>query len=102
MPFQTNCLSEVVFEQAIADAEALDAFYRREGKVVGPLHGLPVSLKDQFRVRDTDTSLGYVAWLGRKETAESESWLVKELRKLGAVIYAKTNVPTSLMVRFCM
>lgn len=80
------------------DAEALDAYYRREGKVVGPLHGLPVSLKDQFRVRGTETSLGYVAWLGKKETDETESWLVKQLRKLGAVVFAKTNVPTSLMV----
>ncbi|KAH6614362.1 amidase signature domain-containing protein [Chaetomium sp. MPI-SDFR-AT-0129] len=93
----TNCLSEVNFTPALADAEALDAAYDREGKVVGPLHGLPVSLKDQFRVRDTETSVGYVGWLGKKETAESESWIVQQLRKLGAIVFVKTNVPTSLM-----
>ncbi|KAK4244361.1 amidase signature domain-containing protein [Corynascus novoguineensis] len=93
----TNCLSEVVFNQAIADAEALDAAYERDGKVVGPLHGLPVSLKDQFRVQGTDTSLGYVGWLGKKETADSESWVVQQLRRLGAIIFAKTNVPPGLM-----
>lgn len=95
---QTNCLSEVIFTQALADAEALDTAYKREGKVVGPLHGLPVSLKDQFRVRDTETSLGYVGWLGKKETAESESWVVQRLRELGAIVFVKTNVPSSLMV----
>ncbi|KAK4141485.1 amidase signature domain-containing protein [Dichotomopilus funicola] len=93
----TNCLSEVNFTPALSDAEALDAAYDREGKVVGPLHGLPVSLKDQFRVRDTETSVGYVGWLGKKETTESESWIVQQLRKLGAIVFVKTNVPTSLM-----
>lgn len=90
-----------MFDQAIADAEALDEAFRSSGnKVIGPLHGLPVSLKDQFRVRDTNTSLGYVAWLGKdKETPQSESWIVQKLRSLGAVVYVKTNVPTSLMVR---
>ncbi len=88
----------MIFPQALADAEALDEFYQREGKTVGPLHGLPISLKDQFRVRGTETSLGYISWLGTKETDESESWIVKQLRKLGAIVYAKTNVPTSLMV----
>lgn len=79
----------------------LDAAFEKEGKVVGPLHGLPISLKDQFRVRGTDTTLGYVGWLGKKDTTESESWIVKQLRKLGAIVYVKTNVPTSLMVMKC-
>ena len=57
-----------------------------------------MSLKDQFRVRDTETSLGYVGWLGKKETANSESWVVQQLRKLGAIVFVKTNVPSSLMV----
>ncbi|OAA54531.1 Amidase [Niveomyces insectorum RCEF 264] len=94
----TNCLSEVIFTQALADAKALDVAFQRNGRrTVGPLHGLPISLKDQYRVRDTETSLGYVGWLGRKETPETESWIVQELRRQGAVVFAKTNVPTSLM-----
>ncbi|KAB2573462.1 Acetamidase [Lasiodiplodia theobromae] len=93
----TNCLSEVLFSDALAQAEALDAHYRTHGKPVGPLHGLPISLKDQFRVKGAETSVGFIAWLGNVETEETESWLVKQLRALGAVIYCKTNVPTSLM-----
>jgi amidase len=71
---------------------------------VGPLHGLPVSLKDQFHVKGVETTMGYVGWIGtfqgkkhdprfRKE----ESELVRELRNLGAVLYCKTSVPATLM-----
>ena len=87
-----------MFDAAISQARALDRHMDEHGTPVGPLHGLPISLKDQFRVQGVSTSVGYVAWLGTKETAASESWLVKKLREAGAVIYVKTNVPSSLMV----
>ncbi|CAK1357398.1 Acetamidase [Cercospora beticola] len=93
----TNCLSEVLFADAKQRALELDEHYAKTGKTVGPLHGLPISLKDQFRIEGVDTSLGYVSWLGKPETQETESQLVSDLRKLGAVFYCKTNVPTSLM-----
>ncbi|OJJ05975.1 hypothetical protein ASPVEDRAFT_139371 [Aspergillus versicolor CBS 583.65] len=92
-----NCLSEVLFSQALARAQELDEYLRVNGKPVGPLHGLPISLKDQFRVKDAETSVGYVAWLGKVETEETESWVVKALKDMGAIVFAKTNVPTSLM-----
>jgi amidase len=88
----------VLFEDALAQARRLDEYFQQHKKPVGPLHGVPVSLKDVFRVAGAETTLGYVSWLGHKETMESESWIVKRLRDLGAVIYVKTNVPTSLMV----
>ncbi|GIZ42592.1 hypothetical protein CKM354_000585300 [Cercospora kikuchii] len=93
----TNCLSEVLFADAKQRALELDEHYAKTGKTVGPLHGLPISLKDQFRIEGVDTSLGYVSWLGKPETQATESQLVSDLRKLGAVFYCKTNVPTSLM-----
>ena len=94
----TNCLTDILPDTAIQRAKELDEYYQKHGKTVGPLHGLPISLKDQFRVQGTETSLGYVDWLGKSETEESESWVVKRLREMGAIVYAKTNVPTSLMV----
>lgn len=97
---QVNCISEVLFSQALTRAAELDDYLRAHGKPIGPLHGLPISLKDQFRVKDAETSLGYVAWLGKKETDETESFLMKRLKELGAIVYVKTNVPTSLMVGF--
>ena len=84
------------FDIALERAKELDAYYVQYGKTVGPLHGLPVSLKDQFRVKGVETSMGYVAWLGEKATRESV--LVEALRAAGAVFYVKTNVPMALMV----
>jgi amidase len=40
-----SCLTEIMFEEAIARAKECDEFLKREGKVMGPLHGLPISLK---------------------------------------------------------
>jgi amidase len=37
------------------------------GEPVGPLHGLPVSFKDQFHVKDVDTTMAYVGWIGTFE-----------------------------------
>ena len=42
----TNCLTEILFDDAIARAKELDAHFDRTGQPFGPLHGLPVSLCD--------------------------------------------------------
>jgi amidase len=42
---QTNCLISFFPEEALAEAARLDAIFKETGKVVGPLHGLPVSIK---------------------------------------------------------
>lgn len=83
-------------EQALAQAKELDAYYNEHKKPSGPLHGLPISLKDQFRIKDLETSMGYVGWVGKYDTEDSV--LVAMLRKAGAVFYVKTSVPQSLMM----
>ncbi|PSS16719.1 hypothetical protein M430DRAFT_103651 [Amorphotheca resinae ATCC 22711] len=92
----TNCALEFFPEMALARAQELDDYYQKTGKTVGPLHGLPISLKDQFRIKGLETSMGYVSWVGKYDTEDSV--LVTLLRKAGAVFYVKTNVPQSLMV----
>lgn len=101
---QTNCLHEIFFDAAIADAKWLDAYLAKNKTTVGPLHGLPISLKDQFHVKDVETHMGYVGWIntfrGKKDdprylTFESE--IVKQLRSMGAILYVKTAVPHTLM-----
>ncbi|GKT79791.1 acetamidase [Colletotrichum tofieldiae] len=68
----------------------------QHGKPIGPLHGIPVTLKDQFNVQGFDSTLGYV---GRSfKPAEDDAVVVKMLRCLGAVIIAKSNLPQSIMV----
>ena len=36
-------------------------------KTIGPLHGLPVSLKDQWHIKELDTSMAYRGWIGTFE-----------------------------------
>lgn len=100
----TNCLHETFFDAAIEDAKRLDKYYAQHKAPIGPLHGLPISLKDQFHVKGVETSMGYIGWIGtfmgRKGTGQEkvfESEMVKELRALGAVLYCKTSVPHTLM-----
>ena len=57
---QANCLLETFFDAAIEDAKNLDRYFAEHKKPIGPLHGLPVSLKDQFHIKGVDTSMGYV------------------------------------------
>ncbi|KAH7397255.1 amidase signature domain-containing protein [Pyrenochaeta sp. MPI-SDFR-AT-0127] len=99
-----HCLHEIFFNAAIEDAKRLDAYYAQHKKTIGPLHGVPVSLKDQFHVKDVETTMGYVGWIGtfqgKKDTGKEkvyESEMVKMLRNAGAVLYCKTAVPHTLM-----
>ena len=94
---QTNCLTEVVFEEALKEARQLDHDFQQTGQVKGPLHGIPVTLKDQFDIKGVDTTLGYV---GRSfAPATEDAVLVQMLKDMGAIVLAKTNLPQSIMVR---
>ena len=93
---KTNCLTEICFDDAILQAKRLDDYQREHGGLVGPLHGVPVSLKDQFNIKGYDSTLGYV---GRAfSPAISNALIVDFLQSLGAIILAKTNLPQSIMV----
>jgi amidase len=89
-------LTEVLFEEAIKRARILDRFYEVSGKVIGPLHGIPITLKDQFNVKGVDTTLGYVG-MALKPSLDDAA-VVKILQDLGALVIAKTNLPQSIMV----
>ncbi|KAJ9151117.1 Amidase [Pleurostoma richardsiae] len=92
----TNCCTELFFEEAFDDARKLDDSLSKTGKTAGPLHGLPVSVKDCFKVKGQDTTVGWVGLIDKP--AEEDAYAVAALRKLGAVIYLKTNVPQSMMM----
>ncbi|KAF7532052.1 hypothetical protein G7054_g8315 [Neopestalotiopsis clavispora] len=92
----TNCLSEICFDRAIEDAKAIDQHLEKTGHTVGPLHGLPISIKDNFDVVDLDTTIGFASHVGNPATKDSD--IVTILRRAGAVIYVKTNVPTAMML----
>ncbi|KAH4611450.1 hypothetical protein HBI38_118940 [Parastagonospora nodorum] len=92
---RTNCLTEILFEDAVTQARELDAFFAANGRPVGPLHGVPMTLKDQFDVAGYDSTLGYV---GRAfHPALQDCVLVSTLKQMGAIIIAKSNLPQSIM-----
>ncbi|KAF8495226.1 general amidase [Russula emetica] len=91
----TNCLTEIFVDRALERAAWLDEQLKSTGKVVGPLHGLPVSLKDQIRIKGLETVMGYVSWIGK--VAERNASLTEILIESGAVLYVRTNVPQTLM-----
>lgn len=75
---------------ALRDAADLDR-ERREGKLRGPLHGIPVVIKDNIATGDrTSTSAGSLALDGVR--ASRDAFLVGRLRNAGAVILGKTNM----------
>lgn len=89
-------LTEILFDDALKRSAELDRYFQQTGKTIGPLHGVPVTLKDQFNVEGVDSTLGYV---GRCfKPASEDAVLVKMLKSMGAVITAKTNLPQSIMV----
>ena len=75
--------------KALETARALDA-ERRAGKVRGPLHGIPVVLKDNFNTTDMPTTGGSILLEGSLPPADA--YIVKRLREAGAIILAKVNM----------
>jgi Asp-tRNA(Asn)/Glu-tRNA(Gln) amidotransferase A subunit family amidase len=74
-------------DHALRQAEAADA-HRRDGKAVGPLHGVPIGIKDIFDTGDMPTELGSPLWASR--TPRRDAAAVARLRAAGAVIMGKT------------
>src|SRR5262249_9183877 len=80
-------------DKARGRAQAADAALAR-GEVWGPLHGLPVTVKESFDVAGLPTTWGNLVWKDR--IASENAVLVERLLRAGAIIYGKTNVPLML------
>ena len=85
-----NAVVAMDFERAHAEAAAADDLYA-SGDERGPLHGLPMTIKDVWETLDLATSSGSPAL--REHLAERDADVVRLLRRAGAIIWAKTNVP---------
>ena len=88
-------MTEVFFDDALERAKFLDDYQHKHKKLIGPFHGLPISLKDSFFLSPYPSSIG-VAKLAR-EPVDSTAPLARLLHDLGAVFYVKTNVPVAMM-----
>jgi amidase len=98
-----NYATEFMAEEALAQACALDAHFRSTGKIVGVLHGVPVSTKEMVSFKGRIVHTGYVSWISN--VAQEDALMVRTLRKAGAVFHVRTNLPQTCMVRgfqFCL
>jgi amidase len=75
--------------KALEQADALDA-ERRAGRVRGPLHGIPIVVKDNYATTDMPTTAGSLALAGFQ--TGRDAFMVKKLRDAGAVVIGKTNL----------
>ncbi len=83
-------------DAALAEARAADEA-RARGERLGPLHGLPITIKENVDVEGTDATLGIQSRRGRP--ARRDAVLVAELRRAGAIVIGKTNVPQLLLAQ---
>ena len=85
-----NAVVAVDLERARAEATAADNS-RAAGDPCGPLHGLPMSIKDCYETLDLATTAGAPELTGHMATQDAD--VVRLLRRAGAIVWAKTNVP---------
>ncbi|KAH0559589.1 hypothetical protein GP486_003892 [Trichoglossum hirsutum] len=91
----TNCVTELLPERALARAQYLDDYFAQHRKPLGPLHGLPISIKEHIGVEGLGLNAGYVAWWDK--LAEEDAHVLQILWRAGAVFHARTTQPQSLM-----
>ena len=77
-------------ERARNDADAADAALAR-GEIRGPLHGVPMTIKDSFQTAGLRTTSGAPELSGF--IPQADAWPVARLREAGAIIFGKTNLP---------
>ena len=89
-----NAIIFPLFDQARAAAAAVDAA-RARGEVLGPLAGLPMTVKEAYDMVGTPTTVGLVSRASHRAT--SDAFHVARLRTAGAVFVGKTNVPQLML-----
>lgn len=80
-------------EAALRTAQDLDRELAA-GRVRGPLHGVPVTVKESFNIAGLKTTVNFPPL--RNNVASADAWVVRELGAAGACVLGKTNVPTLL------
>jgi amidase len=90
----TCCLTQWFMPEALAQAKELDVYMEQNGKPIGPLHGVPVSIKEHMPVAGTFSSYGSMA---STRYDEEDCYMISTLRRMGAVFYCKTNQPQLIM-----
>ena len=88
---RVNAIVSLRPEAALREAEEADARAAAPGAVLGPLHGLPIAIKDLEDTAGIRTTYGSKAFADH--VPERDSPLVARLRAAGAIVVGKTNTP---------
>jgi len=85
-----NAFLVLLQDSAVEAARAMEALFKA-GVDLGPLQGVPVSIKDLIRLRGTRTTAGSRVLL-QEPPDQSDAWVVRRLQAAGAIIIGKTNL----------
>lgn len=90
----TCCLMEWFMDEAVSRAKELDDHLAKTGETVGPLHGVPISIKEHMSIAGHITTYGFLE-THRKDAYDNQMEAI--LRRAGAVFFCKTIQPQSIM-----
>lgn len=91
----SNCITELLSKKALERAAELDQYLVTNKRPIGPLHGVPISVKEHMGFKGGDANAGFVGWVG--QVPEEDSLILQYLWDAGAVFYARTTQPQTLM-----
>ncbi|TVY81435.1 putative amidase [Lachnellula suecica] len=94
-----NFATEFMIDEALEEAKKLDAYFHKTGNIVGPLHGVPISVKEMVHFKDRRCHTAYVAWIDR--VSPEDALLIRNLKKAGALFHVRTNEPQTVMHLDC-
>ncbi|KAF2275280.1 amidase [Westerdykella ornata] len=90
-----NCLTELLPSLALSRAKYLDDYFQKHQKPIGPLHGLPISLKEHLGLKGLRCTTGFVShW---DHISKEDAHILQVLSDAGAVFHCRTTVPQLMM-----
>ncbi|KAL6872186.1 amidase signature domain-containing protein [Trichoderma novae-zelandiae] len=97
----TNCVTGLLPQRAISQAIELDARLPHDPVPLGPLHGLPVSIKSHIGIAGQPLASGYCASFHSRPRPTADALVVQILTRAGAIIHARSAEPQSMMQLEC-
>lgn len=89
-----RAFTAVFHDRALEEAARSDD-ERKRGESRGPLHGLPISVKECFDIAGQATTLGLSSW--RDRVVHADAALVRALREAGAIVLGRTNLSQTML-----
>ncbi|KAF2192297.1 amidase signature enzyme [Zopfia rhizophila CBS 207.26] len=97
-PPLVNCVTELLLTTALERAAFLDGYLKTNGRPIGPLHGLPISVKEHIGMKGLSLNAAFISWHNRVTDANSHILDILDiLLEAGAVLYVQTTQPQTLM-----